>query len=601
MMRQGYPNIVSMIDHLLPVSRNSPPMDLYQQPDVKRASDAMCLPVFAATLLLGSAAIGVSGGAWAATPGAGQILQEMPAPSTAPSGNEPSLNIERPKAGAIPATQALPVTHIVITGNTLFPASQLHALVSDGEGKQLNLAEVHALAERITAFYQQHGYPLDRAYIPAQTMKEGALTIAVLEARYGQVTLDNSSQVNNQANSGLLKATLAPLKPGDAVAQAPLDRQLLLLSDFPGVIVGSTLRPGAVAGTSDLAVKATPGAVYNGVVGIDDYGNRYTGRPRVNGGLTFNNPFHLGDQLNINALSSGRDLNYGRLGYQSIINGQGTTLGGSFAALRYRLGHGLETLDAHGTAQTAELTAMQPLIRSIKTNLYLRLAYDHKWLKDRIDSSGIRNDRHTDALTATLSGDHRDRYGISNASLSLTTGHLAFDDASAEQADAAGPDARGSYQKLNLSLARLQRINDGNSLYLAFNGQMASKNLDASEQFFLGGPNNVRGYDVAAVSGDQGMLVTAELRHDLALPVAGQWQASAFVDSGYIQINKSNAFTARTSNNSATLTSAGLGLNWNGPLHWQANASIATPVGHRPDLVGQTNTTRFWIQVRKGF
>lgn len=551
----------------------------------------------AVAVMLGVSSMGISGSAWAAAPGAGQILQEMPATSPAPSGNEPNLNIERPLAGAVPATRAFPVAHIVITGNKLFPASRLHALVADGEGKQLNLAEVHALAERITTFYQQQGYPLDRAYIPAQTMKAGALTIAVLEARYGQVTLDNTSRVDN----GLLKVTLASLKSGDAVAQAPLDRQLLLLSDFPGVIVGSTLRPGKAAGTSDLAVKATPGAAYTGAVGIDDYGNRYTGRPRINGSLTVNNPFHLGDQLNLNALSSGRDLNYGRLGYQSIVNGQGTTLGGSFAALRYQLGHGLESLHAHGTAQTAELTVMQPLIRSITTNLYLRLAYDHKWLKDRIDSSSLHNDRHTDTLTATLSGDHRDRDGISNASLSLTTGRLAFGDTVAEQTDAVGPDIRGGYHKLNVSLARLQRITDGNSLYLAFNGQLANKNLDASEQFFLGGPNNVRGYDVAAVAGDQGMLVTAELRHDLALPMAGQWQASAFIDSGYVQINKRNAFTHQTGNNSATLTGAGLGLNWNGPQHWQANASIATPVGYRPDLVGQTNSTRFWMQIRKGF
>ena len=124
----------------------------------------------------------------APTPGAGQILNEIPAPKS-PMPPAPKLNIKRPEAQALPATTPFRVERIRIAGNTLFSSAQLHALVASGEAKELTLAQASALAERITQFYRQHGYPLDRAYIPVQTLKDATLTIAVIEARYGKVVL----------------------------------------------------------------------------------------------------------------------------------------------------------------------------------------------------------------------------------------------------------------------------------------------------------------------------------------------------------------------------------------------------------------------------
>ena len=58
------------------------------------------------------------------------------------------------------------------------------------------------------------------------------MQIRVIEARYGKITLDNHSRVSD----GLLQATLSSLKAGQEVSQAPLDHDLLLLSDIPGVV-----------------------------------------------------------------------------------------------------------------------------------------------------------------------------------------------------------------------------------------------------------------------------------------------------------------------------------------------------------------------------
>ena len=102
---------------------------------------------------------------------------------------------------------------------------------------------------------------------------------------------------------------------------------------------------------------------------------------------------------------------------------------------------------------------------------------------------------------------------------------------------------------------------------------------------------------MSAVTGDSGIQASAEWRHDLHA-WHGQWQAVAFLDSEHVGVNK-NVWTRGT--NDATLTGAGLGLNWTGAHQWSAKGCIATPIGSTPVLAGATSSVRGWIEVAKGF
>jgi hemolysin activation/secretion protein len=537
-----------------------------------------------------------SGAAWGQViPGSGQLLQETTRPTLPNPSSNTGLTINEPAAAPLPATDPFMVRHIDISGNTLLASAELRALVSPSEGKVLNLSYLEDLAALITKRYQDHGYLLSRAYIPPQTLSDGSVRIAVLEARYGAVTVENTSRVPD----AFLLAYLHPLERGGPVAEDPLQRSLLLLSDVPGVAVTSTLAPGADPGTTDLQLSATPGARESGSLGLDDAGNRYTGRERLSAALNVNDPLRRGDVLSLNAMTTGPDLTYGRLGYQTLLeNGEGTTVGGGVSGLYYRLGSGLSDLHAHGTAEVETLTVMQPLIRSIAGNLFAQVAFNAKQLRDETDASDIHSDRHTDALTMTLAGDRRDSLGISNMSMDLSVGHLGFDNEAAELANASTARTAGTYAKYTLALARLQALSESNSLYVAINGQAADKNLDSSEQLFLGGPNSVRAYDVGTIGGALGALASAELRHNLGVSSFGTWQTILFADSGVVRIYK-NAFTP--GDNSATLSGAGIGLNWAGGNGWTAGLEWARPIGGVPTLVGDANSSHVWFELHKAF
>jgi hemolysin activation/secretion protein len=421
--------------------------------------------------------------------------------------------------------------------------------------------------------------------------------VEVIEAGYGKILLDNHSSVSD----ALLRATLAPLKNGQVIGQTDLDHVLLLLADIPGAVTGAILKSGDAAGTSDLLVQAAPAPAITGNVTLDNYGNRYTGGARVGGEVGINDPLHHGDALDASVLTSGKDMNYGRVSYDSVLNGQGTHLGGSYSALHYVLGDSLESLEGHGSAQVESIWAKQPLARTRDFDVYAQLQFDRKQLRDDIDVSSIHTDRHLYDWTATLTGDKRDSIlsgGIDTWTLGLTSGRVGFDDTTAQQADASTARTRGPFSQWDVSFARLQRLTSQDGLYVALSGQWASVNLDPSQKMVAGGSYTVRAYDMSALAGDIGVQATAELRHDWARSWHGQWQMVAFFDSERVRVDK-NVWTIGV--NEATLSGAGMGLNWAGPDQFSAKTYIAARLGSSPVLVGDSPSTRAWFEISKRF
>ena len=47
--------------------------------------------------------------------------------------------------------------------------------------------------------------------------------------------------------------------------------------------------------------------------------------------MYFNNPLRRGDVLGLGGLSSGSGVNYGRVSYESLLNGQGTRGGAAYS------------------------------------------------------------------------------------------------------------------------------------------------------------------------------------------------------------------------------------------------------------------------------
>jgi hemolysin activation/secretion protein len=529
----------------------------------------------------------------ATAPDAGQVQQGIDqAPLQLPG--KQRLDINLPDTPADPAAEAGPrlqVNGFILDGNQALPSAELLSLLADLAGRELSVGQLQGAANRITRLYRERGYPLARAYLPAQEIEGGMVKIAVLEGRYGQV------QINDQA--GLRGGALAPLttlQSGDAVQGQSLERSLLLLQDLPGIEVKSTLRPGASTGTTDLLVDVQRAPLIDGAIDADNYGNRFTGEYRLGGTLNLNNPLGLGDRLTLRAMGSEEDQRYGRVAYQLPLGPWATQLGVAYSDMDYQLGKDFEDLDAHGNARITSVFALQPLVRSRDFSLYGQLQFDDKRLKDDIDLFEQKSDKRARVTILSLTGNSRDMLlggGVNSFALAWSQGSLNLDGATAQRADDLTAGAAGQFHKLNPSLVRLQRLSERFSLYTQLQGQWADGNLDSSEKLYLGGAYGVRAYPQGEASGDQGWLANVELRYSLT----EAWQLSTFIDHGQVRLNK-DSWTDEE--NHRSLSGTGIGARW-AAYGWQISTVAAWRLGNADAESDVARTPRIWAQVVRAF
>lgn len=520
-------------------------------------------------------------------PNAGRVLQEQ-ATEPQPPAPSPELNLSSPIPGTVaPGGPSVSVTRVDLTGNQAFPSAQLLAQLGDYEGKQYDMAGMQGLANQLTRYYHNAGYPFARVYLPAQGLEGGVLRLQVVEGRYGEVKAEGDAALTARAQS-----YLSPLKSGDIIESAPLERAALLLSDLPGVTASPLIRPGQQMGTGDLVVQVDRGDRVNGSVGLDNQGNRYTGQYRANAALAINSPFMLGDQITLRAQRTSEALNYGDVGYSAPLGSSGLRGRIGYGYTGYELGKEFSDLDAHGTAKVASAGLSYPLIRSQSRNLTLGIDFMHKKLRDDYRAAEIVQNKFSNSVPIAAQFDVRDGLGgggLTYGALTWTPGTLKLDGALAT-ADALSANTAGHYNKLNLDIARIQAISSRWSLFGRFSGQWTNDNLDSSEDFGLGGPAGVRAYPVGEGYGDRGWLTQLEVRY-----AAGAVTPFAFYDAGRVQIS---AHPWQAGENFRQVAGAGVGARV-AVAGWRGEATVAWRTdGGAPQSDSRDHKPLFWVSAQ---
>jgi hemolysin activation/secretion protein len=532
-------------------------------------------------------------------PSAGSQLQQIPS-SPIPQKQQPIISLVPSDPAATPQSDnvKINVKSLKITGMQAYSEAELLKLTHFKPNSELSLSDLREMAASIANYYHKNGYFVAQAYLPTQDIENGIVTLAVIEGQYGKVLVRNQTNLSNS----LVASQLKGINSGDTITNVPLESRLLLLSDIAGVNVSSTLAPGATAGTSDLIVDVSPAQRITGSIDADNAGNRYTGENRIGATMNVNNLAGHGDIASLRVLTSGKGLNYARAAYQMQF--AKATAGVAYSWLEYELDKEFKVLDAHGDAKIASIYGSYPLIRSRNNNLYADLLYENKILQDRIDAISMVTDKKVNALTAALRGNYLDNLGgggLNSYSVAATFGDLNIQTPAAYAVDESTARSNGHYNKLALSANRLQRVTNTVSLYAGFNGQLASKNLDNSEKMGLGGMNAVRAYPEGEAYGDQGYVLTVEVRKDLPKfydQIPGQMQLVGFIDTGRVNTDKT---TWTNEDNTRTLSGAGVGINWMDYNNFAMKLTYAHKLGSEKAISAPDKSGRFWVQLVKYF
>lgn len=469
-------------------------------------------------------------------------------------------------------------TPFIFKGNTVYSAKTLNRICSKKQSKNVKQPKnipTQSCAQKVTHFYRIHGYLLTKA----KTSRTDTRTIIVIEGKYAKVTVKSTIP----GSTNFLQSFFQNEQPGSVVQEGPLDRDLLLLSDLPGVHVLSAFSPGPDYGTTNLGVSVIQAEKISGDVSVDNYGSSYTGGFRINGSVSANNLFREGDTLGAFGSSSGPGYNSGGINYTTTLNGKGTLAGIQYSAMDYRLGYGwwspnpgavnstvLSALGSSGYGQSIGLWISQNIERTRNASVVVKLGYAHDIYSDTFNSaSGASNNREIDGLTLSIVGNTETSIGNTQFNLAymeynLTETGGAFGNSYFETTP-------GFHDLLSGSLAQqIPLPGFGNTLGLSLNGQYAAQGpIDPNMEYAIGGVNSVAAYSTAILFGIDGYSTDISVQHQFLKSILGGTTIlGAFYDVGGITFG----------NQLLTIMGPGLRSSWTSEP-WSLQLTIVTPVG----------------------
>ena len=521
--------------------------------------------------------------------------------NTLPPRTEPQLAPPPPMESLGGA--AVTVKSFRFVGNTLLTSAQLTPAVASYVGRSLDFAALQNAALAVAAVYRKSGWVV-RVYLPQQDITGGTVTIQIVEALFGDVRLEGQAR---RIAPSRIKSTVERMQArGTPVNAESLERALLLLNDLPGLSARGRLSEGRNQAETDLVLTIADGPLVSGDLIADNAGARYTGEARLIADASLNSRLGLADRADLVMLVS-EGSSYGRLAYSLPLGNAGWRVGANASHLSYDIVTSeFSALDPHGKSTAFGVEATYPLYRSRLKNLFAAVALDDKRF-DNESAAETTTDYSSRLVTLGLEGNLFDSFnggGVNTASVALSYGDLDLEGSPNEAIDALTTRAAGGFGKLRVTIARQQLLTSRVTLYGSFSGQKASKNLDSSEKFYLGGSTGVRAYPESEGGGSEALLVNLEAR--VRLPA--RLHATGFFDWGSVHVNEDNNIAGAATPNTIDLKGVGVALAWRARFGLSLSASLSRRVGHNPaatlngdDQDGSLDKNRFWLQASLPF
>ena len=155
----------------------------------------------------------------------------------APEGPSVAPRVEE-APGKPPATEPFTLSGVIIEGATVFAPADLTNTYEGYLLKRVGDPEIAAILKAISQRYQEAGYFLSRALVPAQDFVNGIIRIRVVEGYVAKFTV-----AGDYPHTELLDRYARPMLTERPARLGTVERTLLLMSDLPGLTLEPTLKP----------------------------------------------------------------------------------------------------------------------------------------------------------------------------------------------------------------------------------------------------------------------------------------------------------------------------------------------------------------------
>lgn len=513
----------------------------------------------------------------------------------------PQADVEDQTAGqsARQPTVEFTITNFRLEAPELYlDKTELIRILQDGMGTNRTMSQLNVTLNNLTRYCRQHGYPAAAAYVPAQESRDGMITIRVIPGRYGTIRFDNQSNMKERVAQGFVNG----LKPGQIIRASNLESALYSLSDISGTRAVGVLSPGKDFGTSDLTVRIEEGKGTNAVLYVENYGSQSSGRYRY--GLQENvyDVGGTGGKLGVGTMISNAHMHNYYTNYEALVGHGGTTLGLGYSRMDYKVGGSLRDLQANGTANTLSVFGSRPVYHFTNSGLTFSYGYDYRQMDDDISAyAGMDSRKHSHSIHAGINGFERHDGLAVNYEVKATTGSMVMDSQHSRSMDAKEYTS-GRYTKGEGNFTVVQQMGHRSDVMIKALGQLASHDLDGSEEMYLGGASGIRAYPQGEGSGDEGVQGTIETRFYTDVPGL---VVSTYFDVGHVWYRNDGGVDSYgngrgLASSGETLKGWGVGFAYTKANDWFARLDYARRIGDDPNISPAAKATgRTWFMLGK--
>jgi len=418
--------------------------------------------------------------------------------------------------------RTLDVAEFRVMGASHLTDEQVQAALEPFLGPGRVLQDIEAARAALEKAYADRGYPAVTVSIPQQTVREGVVTLQVVEGKVSRLRVTGARW--------FLPSEIRRLTPSVAEGSVPnfdaIARDMYEVNQWPDRKITPSLRAGPVPGSIlvDLDVQDT--LPLHGSLEVNDRYSPGTTPTRLSGSLRYDNLLQLGHSLALSYQTAPQRKEDGQVFSGSYLarfpgasgftltasaivsDSDVSTLGGTTVVGKGRF---------YGVRSTFTLDASTSWFQTVALGL------DYKHSLEDIAHAPYAVDYWplTVQYSAAWQGEESRMQILAGASFGirpLGSGPDAF--------DAKRYRASASFFSMRLDVNRSDPLPGLLEIYGRVLAQTASDPLLGPEQMAIGGADTVRGYVEAQAIGDEALLGQVELRG----PSLSRWFGGRWID-----------------------------------------------------------------------
>lgn len=485
--------------------------------------------------------------------------------------------------------------------NSIRTFSFLNDVLSPYEHQCIGEKGIQFLSHQLMQAILEKGYTTTRITIPEQNLSQHKLVFQVIPGFIGKINFQDPEEPAHWQFA-------FPMRTGDILNIRDLEQGIEQIKRLSNQDIDIQILPGSQLGESHLMLTTRHADKnYTLFVGLDNSGEKETGRYILNAGITYENLFNRYDSLSLTTSSNAniweKDDGLKSLGLNfSIPYGYWTTGFSLYGQRSQRdLAGNASVMTLADTTEDASIYLQYLAYRNQSQKNTLEMRLGKHWsvskyhIKPYEQDNDLSNEEAFDDFTAqqknttsvTLSWQHTHYFQSWQWDLALyhqmSQGKNVVIDAQPDKSTTFTIQSIDSNIQIPFTVGAMNL-----TFSTVFHGQYAAKNLSGDQHISLGNRYTVRGYELNHSFSD-GTLLSAErgmyLRNTLYLPL---WQSThslyGALDVGKIYIRDDATLASQGEH----LVGAAFGIQGAVKTYINYDLYLGVPVSH-PDNFGSTH------------